>query len=184
MFCSVHCLPFGKCSGILLILSPMGQNNLAVSMGWLGWPEILVGSSNGTDAFWFGLTGLFGTSFEGGPLWPVWSFQSVGPKCPFPFDKIVISSTALLYPAHKNNNQTWGGLGRVCATRMYRSIGQAKFPKFKTGIFVEWEAPRVVMVMSCTRPTVSWLHRHRRHLTRHSSLMMNLNYTIIDLMQK
>ena len=32
--------------------------------------------------FRFGPTGIFGTSFEGGPLWPVWSFRSVGPKCP------------------------------------------------------------------------------------------------------
>ena len=30
----------------------------------------------------------------------------------------------------------------VCATGMYRSIGQVKFPKFQTGIFVEWKAPR------------------------------------------
>ena len=61
-------------------------------------------------------------------------------KFPFPFDKIVVPSTALLYPAYKNNNQTHGGLGRVCATRMYCSIGQMKFPKFQTGIFVEWKA--------------------------------------------
>ena len=40
--------------------------------------------------FRFGPTEIFGTSFEGGPLWPVWSFQSVRPKCPFPFDKIVV----------------------------------------------------------------------------------------------
>jgi len=31
--------------------------------------------------------------------------RSVGPTCPFPFDKIVVPSTALLYPAYKNNNQ-------------------------------------------------------------------------------
>ena len=67
------------------------------------------------------------------PFWPVWSFRSVGPKCPFPFDKIVVPSTALLYPAYKNNNQTRGGLDRVCATGMYRFIGHAKFPE----IFVE-----------------------------------------------
>ena len=52
--------------------------------------------------FLFGPTGIFGTSFEGGPLWPVWSFRSVGPKCPFPFAKIDIPSTALFYPAYKN----------------------------------------------------------------------------------
>ena len=78
--------------------------------------------------FRFGPTEIFGTSFEGGTLWPVWSFRSVGPKCPpFPFDKRVAPSPALLCPAYKNNNQTCGGLGRVCATGMYRSI--VKFPK-------------------------------------------------------
>ena len=93
--------------------------------------------------FRFGPTGIFGTSFEGGPLWPVWSFRSVGPKCPFPFDKIVVPSTALLHPAYKNNNQTRGSLGRVCATGMYRSIGlwQVELPKFQTGIFVGWKGP-------------------------------------------
>ena len=33
------------------------------------------------------------------------------------------------------------GLGRVCATAMYISIGHMEFPKFQTGIFVEWKAP-------------------------------------------
>ena len=56
--------------------------------------------------FWFGPTGIFGTRFEGGPLWLVWSFQSVGLKSPFPFDEMVVTSTALLFPAYKNNNWT------------------------------------------------------------------------------
>ena len=43
-------------------------------------------------------------------------------------DKIVVPSTALLYPAYKNNNQTRGGLGRVCAIVMYRSIRHVEFP--------------------------------------------------------
>ena len=76
----------------------------------------------------FGLTAIFGTSFEGGPLWPIWSFRSVGPKCPFPFDKIVVPSIDLLSPAYKNNNRTRGSLGRVCAFEM-------------NGIFAEWQAP-------------------------------------------
>ena len=50
--------------------------------------------------FWFGPTGIFETRFEGGPLWLVWSFQSVGLKSPFPFDEIVVASTALLFPAY------------------------------------------------------------------------------------
>ena len=85
--------------------------------------------------FRFGPTGIFGTSFEGGPLWPVWSFRSVGPKFPFPFDKIVVPNTALLYPAYKKNNQTRCGLGRVCVTGKYRSIGNVEFPKFQTANF-------------------------------------------------
>ena len=92
--------------------------------------------------FRFGMTGIFRTSFDSGPLWLVWSFRSVGPKCPFPLDKIVVPITALLYPAYKNNNQTHGGLGRVCATRMYHYIVHVKFPKFQTRSFVEWKAPK------------------------------------------
>ena len=65
------------------------------------------------EPFRFSPTGIFGTSFEGGPVWPVWS---VRPKCPFLFDKIVVPSTALLYPAYRNNNQTRGGLCQVWAT--------------------------------------------------------------------
>ena len=40
-----------------------------------------------------------------------------------------------------HNNKTRGGLGRVCATGMYRSTEHMKFPKFQTGSFVEWKAP-------------------------------------------
>ena len=36
-----------------------------------------------------------------------------------------------------------GGLGRDCVTRMYRSIGHVEFPKFQTGMFVEWKAPQM-----------------------------------------
>ena len=42
-----------------------------------------------------------------------------------PFDKIVVPSTAPLYPACKSNKQTHSGLARVCANGMYRSIGQS-----------------------------------------------------------
>ena len=42
-----------------------------------------------------------------------------------------------------HNNKMRGGLGRVCATGMYRSIEQVKFPKFQTGITVEWKAPNL-----------------------------------------
>ena len=93
----------------------------------------------------FGPTGKFGTSFEGGSLWPVRLSLSVEPKCPSPFVKIVVPITAVLYPAFKNNNQSRGCLGRVFATGMYRYIGHVKsVPKFRTGIFVEWKTPLVL----------------------------------------
>ena len=57
--------------------------------------------------------------------------------------QIVVSSTGPLYPACKNNKETRGGLGRVCVTGMYRSIWHVEFPKFQTGIFVEWKAHKV-----------------------------------------
>ena len=40
--------------------------------------EISVGTSNEKDHFGLVRTGIFGTSFEGGQLWPVWLFRSVG----------------------------------------------------------------------------------------------------------
>ena len=64
----------------------------------------------------------------------------MGPKSPFPFDKIVVPCSALWHPVDKNNNKTRGGLGRVFATGMYRSIGPVEFPKFETEIFAEWKA--------------------------------------------
>ena len=59
-----------------------------------------------------------------------------------PFVKIVVPSTALLYPAYKNNNQTHGGLSRVCATGMYRSNGHVEFPKFQTQMFFFFDSKR------------------------------------------
>ena len=88
----------------------------------------------------FGLTAIFGTSFEGGPLWPIRSFRSVGPKCPFSFDKIVVPSIDLLSPVYKNNNRTRGSLGWVSAIEMNGSLGRVKFLKFQTGIFADWQA--------------------------------------------
>ena len=36
---------------------------------------------------------------------------------------------------------------QVCATGMYRSTEHAKFPKFQTAIFVEWEVPKKFKVI-------------------------------------
>ena len=63
------------------------------------------------------------------------------PKCPFSLDLIIVPSTALLHRDYKNNNQTRAGLGRVCATGMFRSIWHVEFPRLQTRIFVERKAP-------------------------------------------
>jgi len=62
---------------------------------------------------------------------------------PFHLTNCCPKSTAPLYPACKNNQKTRGGLGRVRVTGMYRSIWHVEFPKFQTGIFVEWKAHKV-----------------------------------------
>ena len=54
---------------------------------------------------------------------------------------IVVSSTALLYPAYKNKNVAKREL--VCAAGMYLSIRHVEFPKFQTGLFVECKGPRM-----------------------------------------
>ena len=61
--------------------------------------------------FRFGVTEIFGTIFGGGPLW-------VGPECSSPFDKIVVSSTALLNPVYlawcdRNVPFHWAKLTRI-----------------------------------------------------------------------
>ena len=64
---------------------------------------------------------------------------------PFHFDKIVFPSTALLYPPYKDNNQTCGGLGRVCANGMYRSIGHLGTYR----ILIEWKGhPKCRILMA------------------------------------
>ena len=92
--------------------------------------------------FRFGPTGIFGNTFEGGPRWPVWSFLSVRPTCHFALGKIVVPSTALLYLTYKNNDQTRGGLGRVCATGMCHSIhcGACGISKTANWNFCWWKA--------------------------------------------
>ena len=58
----------------------------------------------------------------------IWRSVSIH-SCPVPLFCILLTK--------KTITKRW-----VCATGMYRSIGHVKFPKFQTGIFVEWKAPR------------------------------------------
>ena len=68
------------------------------------------------------------------------------------FDKILVPRTALLNPAYKNNNHTCGGLGRVCATGMYRSIGHMEFPKFKPEFLLNGKRLRSLKHMDNIEP--------------------------------
>ena len=105
-------------------MSSLGPFHSTQDSGHFGW------YIKWNGPFRFGPTGILGTSFEGSPLRPIWSFWAVGPRGPFPFGKIIVSSTALLYPAYKNNNQTHGGLGRVqpeCTV----PLGKWNFRRFK-----------------------------------------------------
>ena len=90
--------------------------------------------SNGTDHFslvrpslevvHFDRSGHFGRSHRNVP------FHLTKLLSPVPLFCILLS---------KNNNQTPCGLDRTCATGMYRSFWHAKF---RTGIIVEWKAPK------------------------------------------
>ena len=101
---------------------------------------------------------------------------------PFHLTKIVVPSTALLYPDRKNNKKARGALGRVCATGMYRSIEHVKFPKFQTGMFVEWKAPQVPRssLVSTLVPdyfreyeySLLFLSYRREHLQRNKSFFL------------
>ena len=45
------------------------------------------------------------------------------------------------YYTHKI--QMCGGWDRDCATGIYPSTGHVEFPKFQTGLFLEWKVPRI-----------------------------------------
>ena len=99
-----------------------------------------VKASNGTDHF-----GLVRPEYLG-PALKVAHFDRSGylgrsdRNDPFHVTKLLSPVPTFFYPAYKNNNQTRGGLGGVCATGMYRSIRHVELPKFQTWIFVEWKA--------------------------------------------
>ena len=117
--------------------------------------------------FRFGPTGIFGNTFEGGPRCPVWSFLSVRPTCHFALGKIVVPSTALLYLTYKNNDQTRGGLGRVCATRMCHSIqGTWNFRNFKLKFLLNGKHPCIIKTNS-SRPEEPTSNHCQSCIARH-----------------
>ena len=79
---------------------------------------------------------IWDPSFEGSPLWPDRPKLNV----PFHLTKLFPQYRSFVSYTYKNNNQMRGGLGWVCATRMYCSIiVDVKFPKFQARFFVEWK---------------------------------------------
>ena len=91
--------------------------------------------SNGTDHF-----GSVQPEYLGPPLKVVHldqSYQS-GQNVPFHLKTFVPLFCILFTYFTKYNNQMHTGLGQVCATRMYRFVGQVGI-KFQSGIFVEWK---------------------------------------------
>ena len=135
-------------------------------------PEISVGTPNGTDHF-----RLVRPEYSG-PALKMVHFDQSGHfgrwdrNVPFHLTKL-LSSAALLYPAYKNNNQTRGGLGRVCPTGMYRSTGHLKFLKFQTEIFVEWKAPHVYACFCFNKTPSFWFVS--RHFQQKSVMKVSTN---------
>ena len=68
------------------------------------------------------------------------SFLSIVPKCPFPFDKIVVRSTAPLSLADNYNNLTHGWLGSGLCNRDDCSIRLVKCPNFHKRNFCSIES--------------------------------------------
>ena len=86
------------------------------------------------------------------PYRPVQLSRLVGPKCPFPFVKIVVL-VVLLFCILLTRTSTitkctvaWAGSVQPECTSC--SIGQVEFLKFQTGIFVEWKVPLIYCLAS------------------------------------
>ena len=81
--------------------------------------------------FRFGPTEIFGTSFEGDPLWPVWSFRSVGRSdrnVPFHLTKLLFPlplSCILLTRTRTKRAVTWvGSVQLECTIHWARGISE------------------------------------------------------------
>ena len=101
--------------------------------------------------FRFGTTAIFGTTFEGGLHWDrpghfCRSYRNV----PFHLTKLLSAVPLLWVLLTITITKRAGGLGRVCATGMYRSIGLLKCPNFHKRIFVEWKLPLNLKVFRMT----------------------------------
>ena len=87
------------------------------------------------------ITDHFGTvrpEYLGPDLWR-W-FMHFDRNVPHHLTTIVAPCTSPLYPVYEYNNQTRGGLGRVCSTGMYLSVGN--FRNFNTNFLLNVKPPK------------------------------------------
>ena len=90
-----------------------------------------------------GPTGIFGISFEAGPPWLVWLFQLVGPKWPFPFDKMlspVPLFCILLTRTITKRAVAWVGTGQPECTV---PLGKWNFRNFEPEFLLNGKRPRL-----------------------------------------
>ena len=99
-------------------------------------PEISVGTSNGKDHFGL-VRPEYSVHFDRSGYFAVGRTETFL----FPFDKIVVPSTALLYPSYKNNNQTRGGLRRVMQPECTVTLGTWNWRNFKPGFLLNGKRP-------------------------------------------
>ena len=97
------------------------------------------------------ITDHFGTvrpEYLGPGLWR-W-FMHFDRNVPHHLTTIVAPCTSPLYPVYEYNNQTRGGLGRVCSTGMYLSVGN--FRNFNTNFLLNVKPPKSLHSTSIPHP--------------------------------
>ena len=93
--------------------------------------------SKSNRPFWFGLAGIFEH---------LWRWSTL--DCPTGMTEMTLYIWHNCCPRYCSSvpclqapTKTRSGLGQVCTTGMYCTIGCMEFPKFQAIIFVEWNAP-------------------------------------------
>ena len=92
-----------------------------------------------------GQTGIFGTGFEDGPFWLVWSFWSVGLKCPFSISQNCCSQNRSFVSCLQEQwaNMQWLGSG-LCNWNVHNCtvpLGTWNFRNFKPEFLLNGKHP-------------------------------------------
>ena len=78
---------------------------------------------------------------------------------------VLFHLTKLLYSAYKNNNQTRGGLGRVCTTGMCLPLGTWNFRSFKPEFLLSGKHPNAPRLISLQGKTKIQTNKNERFLS-------------------